>query len=180
MLFELTSRRAPEPLAALVELLTECHRRIRHFIALACEVAQREDVPPEEALRACSEIERYFREAFPLHLRDEEESIAPRLRGCSPELDDTLALMAEQHDQHAPKLETLLRELAAAEREGRLCELRRAALLQAAQALRLELEAHLELEERLLFPAITRCLPAQTRAELVSELRLRRAPKPPA
>ena len=38
-----------------------------------------------EASRRC---ERYFSEALPLHVEDEEQSLLPRRRGRTPELDD--------------------------------------------------------------------------------------------
>src|SRR5690606_33889983 len=65
----------------LVDLLDECHQRIRRFLALAGEAAAHRGAPSSETAQACADVERYFKEALPLHVADEEESITPRLRG---------------------------------------------------------------------------------------------------
>src|SRR5687768_5521196 len=95
MLIQLSTR--PRTSAQdLVELLGECHERIRGFVALARRAATLRHVPADQIARACADVERYFSEALPLHVADEEESIAPRLRGLSPEVDDALAVMVQQ------------------------------------------------------------------------------------
>src|SRR5690606_18929577 len=64
----------------LTEMLADCHARIRSFIALAIAAGEQQ-APPEEVAAACARVERYFVQAFPLHVRDEEDSVLPRLRG---------------------------------------------------------------------------------------------------
>src|SRR5690606_15926791 len=80
MLIELSTHRRDTP-RDLVDLLGECHARIRRFVELAHEAAIRMDAPVEQVIQACADVERYFVEALPLHVADEEESIAPRLKG---------------------------------------------------------------------------------------------------
>ncbi|HEU5061001.1 MAG TPA: hemerythrin domain-containing protein, partial [Kofleriaceae bacterium] len=82
-----------------VDALLACHDRIRTFVALAGRAAAGAGAPGEIA-EACRRIERYFREAMPLHVADEEESILPRLRGREAALDRALAEMHEQHSAH--------------------------------------------------------------------------------
>jgi hypothetical protein len=75
---------APRPAAGAVELLLECHERIRHFARLALKLAGTRDLPPAEVAEAAAAVRRYFAEALPLHAADEEESMMPRLRGRDP------------------------------------------------------------------------------------------------
>jgi iron-sulfur cluster repair protein YtfE (RIC family) len=111
---------------------------------------------------------------LPLHVRDEEESTLPRLRAHSPEVDRALDRMDAEHDEHGPKLAALLRACAAvrgAPHERAL----RVALLEVARELEQDFQAHLELEETVLFPAIRASLSADVQAEIVRELRARRS-----
>ena len=157
----------------LVDLLGRCHLRIRHFVALACEIAHRREASPDQVTQACADAARYFSEALPLHIADEEESIAPRLRGLRPEVDDALDAMSAQHGHHAPQLELLLCALAEV-RRAPFDENARAELAAVAGPLKAEFEEHLALEERLIFPVIRQTLPQETQALIIDELRRRR------
>lgn len=157
----------------LVDLLLECHARIRSFVDLARLAATRPDLGPQDVTDACARVERYFTQALPLHVRDEEESVLPRLRGRDAEVDRALASMAAQHHEHEPGLRALLAAssalgLAPADPAAR------EALAAAATALGREFDAHLSLEEAVIFPALRRLLPAEALAEAVVELRGRR------
>src|SRR5690348_4599251 len=81
-----------------VELLLECHERIRTFIALARAAGEKPDAPAAEIADACTRVERYFSKALPLHVLDEELSVLPRLRGSSPDVDRVLHDMESQHE----------------------------------------------------------------------------------
>jgi iron-sulfur cluster repair protein YtfE (RIC family) len=159
--------------ADLVDLLNECHGRIRNFAALARKLGETGGVPRDEVVDAATRVARYFREALPLHVRDEEETILPRLRGRDADLDATLDAMCSEHRGHEDPLTELLAlcdELVAhperhAERAGALTEL--------ARRLEREFEHHLAAEERVIFPAIAK-LEAQTREAMIAELRARR------
>jgi hemerythrin-like domain-containing protein len=161
----------------LVDLLLECHGRIRSFLALAHAAGSREGVPAAEVAEACARVERYFTEALPLHVADEDESILPRLRGADPEVDRALETMHAQHLEHEPLLAALL-GAAAALREGPADPARRAALAEIATTLEHELGLHLTLEETVILPAIRRLLSAAAQAEIVEELRARRQREP--
>jgi iron-sulfur cluster repair protein YtfE (RIC family) len=156
----------------LVDNLLECHGRIRSFVAVAVAAAERRDVAASAVVDGCLRVERYFTEALPLHVLDEEESILPRLRGRSREVDEALATMHAQHAAHEPLLRALL-DASAELRRGPQDAHRRAALGVAAQAIGAEFAAHLGLEEAVVFPAIRR-LPDATQATIVEELRARR------
>lgn len=159
--------------ADLVDLLLECHERIRSFVDLAQLAATRADLSQADVTDACARVERYFTQALPLHVRDEEDSILPRLRGRDPEVDQALESMAAQHGEHAPGLRALLAASAALGQAPADADARRA-LASASTALAREFDAHLSLEEDVIFPALRRLLPAAALAEIVDELRARR------
>lgn len=118
-------------------------------------------------------MRRYFAVALPLHVLDEDESIAPRLAAAAPELRDALAAMHGDHETHAP----LVREVVAlcadlARAPAKLGPIGRdleapARLLVSAMA------RHLADEEQLVFPAVGR-LPADVQKTITAELRARR------
>ncbi len=172
MLTQLSKRRASDP-HDLVDLLSECHRRIRSFIALARQAGWRQDASADQIAQACVDVERYFTQALPLHVADEEESIEPRLRGLSPTVDEALDVTARQHRQHEPGLTALLR----ATKLFRSCPhdaAVRAELAVIAQALEEQFDEHLGIEERVIFPAIRELLSQKAQTSIVAELRRRR------
>jgi iron-sulfur cluster repair protein YtfE (RIC family) len=167
-----------ERAAELVDLLLACHERIRTFSRLAREIAAAAAAPDAEVGEACASCERYFAEALPLHVRDEEDSLAPRLRGRRAEVDRALSLMEQQHGSHAAPLEALLGALRAVRASPREPALRER-LASCAAELERDFAEHLELEESVLFPAVRELLSADERRTIESELRARRAPDPP-
>ena len=176
MLINLGAKAAGED---LVSLLLECHHRIRGFSALGVELGTRSDLAAADIAQGCERVERYFGEALPLHVADEEESLLPRLRGVSPEVDAALAAMHAQHADHKPHLVALLAALRALRGAPTNASLR-AALLAIIAPLKSDFEAHLVAEEQILFPAITASLPADVQAQAVGELRARRKGGPAA
>lgn len=172
MLTQLSIHRATAP-RDLVDLLGECHQRIRHFVALARRVGSLQNVPPDETARACMEVERYFTRALPLHVADEEESIEPRLRGLSATVDEALDVMARQHRQHDPLLKALLRATSAL-RNSPQDKMAGRELAAAALALEIQFEEHLHLEESVIFPAIRQLLSHEVQTSISEELRSRR------
>ncbi|MBL8921285.1 MAG: hemerythrin domain-containing protein [Myxococcaceae bacterium] len=158
-----------------VGLLLECHERIRAFSRLAVEVGARVDLQAPEVVEACRRCERYFTEALPRHVEDEEETLLPGLRGRSVEVDEALTVMHAQHEAHRP----LLIDLLAALGDVRLVPgdlALRPRLATVAERVRQDFEAHLSLEERVLFPAVTATWSAEQSARAVEALRARRRP----
>lgn len=157
----------------LVGLMLECHARIRHFAALSVRLATVETTAEDRAA-AASSIARYFGEALPLHIRDEEESLLPRLR-AHPELEtplDRMGLEHAAHDARLCELVTLARAIAAdagvfASHVERLREL--------APELQRELESHLVHEEAEILPRIATLLDDEEQRAVISEMRARRA-----
>ena len=169
------SRRPAAP-QDVVDLLVDCHARIRTFCDLAVRLGEAASPSLEEVTDAAARVRRYLVEALPLHAQDEEESILPRLAGRAPEIDRALVVMHAQHGQHGALVDAvavLCGELAGApERHAALAP----DLARAARALRDHFEEHLAPEERTIFPAIRALVAPEERARMLEELRARRAP----
>jgi len=123
----------------VVDLLLACHARIRRFIDLAQRAGDDAEV------RAT--VIRYFTEALPLHVADEEELIAPRV---------ATGEMHAEHVSHEPLL-------------ARLC----AGDFTVAPELAVLFDQHLAAEERDVFPAV-RGLPQPEQDAIRAAMRARR------
>ena len=159
----------------LVDLLLGCHGRIRTFLAIAIAIGEKAEASDDDVADGGARVQRYFSEALPLHVEDEEEGVLPRLHGRSPEVDAALDTMCDEHDQHEAPLRHLL-ELCARLRSTPGDAATRAALAGAGRHLLAVLEPHLEAEERVVFPAIRALLSAEEQLAIVGELRARRRP----
>src|SRR3569623_28417 len=151
MLVRLGSRTANED---VVDLLLACHDRIRAIIAMARRIA----TGSGDAREAAGQVRRYFAEAFPLHVADEEELLAIPLRSH------------DDHVAHTPAIEQLVAMCAAIEQGAPVPP--ELALL--AERLEHELAEHLAIEERDVFPAL-RALPEAARARIRAAISARRA-----
>lgn len=157
-----------------VAVLLECHGRIRSFIELAARLATSEEVGVEEVARAAAAMRRYFAEALPLHARDEEESLLPRLAGRDRQVDAALVTMHGDHAGHALAVSHVVAVCTELEASpGRRAELA-PALAAAVATLREHFTHHLALEEEVIFPALRTFLGDAARAEIARELRARR------
>lgn len=175
MLVKLGRKQPPAP-DDLVGLLLECHERIRTFVGLARSLASSPTSPAEPARDTAARVRRYFVEALPLHVADEEASLAPRLRGRDPELDLALDQMAAEHAEHDASVARLVAACGAiAADPDRLGELA-GELGAAADRLADLFAAHLNAEERVIFAALGALLTEAERAAIVGELRARRQP----
>ncbi len=165
---------SPRPAEGIVDLLLDCHARIRSFSQLAVRLGEASGPTPAEVTDAAAQVRRYFLEALPLHARDEEESIIPRLQGREPAVDADLAAMAREHREHDAPLAVLLEACAQLARDpGRRAELA-AVVRRATWDLARHFEVHLVREEAVVFPAMRRLLDAAADGEVVKEIRLRR------
>ncbi|MFO0563180.1 MAG: hemerythrin domain-containing protein [Polyangiales bacterium] len=172
MLVNIGAKRSNEDLR---ELLLDCHKKIRAFSALAVTLSEREDVAPQEVTDACERCARYFTEALPLHVADEDESIVPRMKDrADGAVREALLTMSDEHTRHRPMLTALLAALAAMRERGSTTETR-AALSAIAPAVQREFEAHLQREETVIFAALPTVLSADAQREIIAELRARRA-----
>lgn len=158
-----------------VDLLLECHERIRSFLSLARRIPGADPAHPQAIAEAALRVRRYFTEALPLHALDEEESILPRLRGRDPAVDAELEEMSREHVEHQPPLRTLVGACEVLGRDpGRQGELA-PAIASAAEELERQFAAHLRREEEVIFPAVRRLLDRASDSDIVVEIRARRA-----
>lgn len=157
-----------------VELLLECHGRIRAFLALAHRLAEARGETPEALADAARRVHRYFTLALPLHARDEEESLVPRLRGREPALEAALDAMVREHAEHQAPLGVLVGACAEVARDPDRQVHLAGTLVQATGELVRHFEPHLAAEEGVVFPAVRRLLDGAADAAIVKELRLRR------
>jgi iron-sulfur cluster repair protein YtfE (RIC family) len=165
---------SPKEPSDVVDLLLECHERIRTFIGLACKLGEAQEPSVDEIRDAASRVSRYFSEALPLHVADEEESILPRLKGRSPELDLALEKMRNEHIEHHGRLQLLLNTCNTLKSSPEMFVSLRDTLSFAASSLEKEYAEHLDEEERVVLPAIRTLLPPDQRTAIESELRSRR------
>lgn len=159
-------------------LLRACHARIRHFCALAERAAVETTTHTDQRREAFEASRRYFADAFLLHVEDEDESIAPRLIGEDPALDETLQTMRREHDDHDAVYRALLEALsrAIASPDDPLA---RDQVASAACAFAIAVFPHLEHEEATLLPAVAAridTVPSLQR-EVLEEFRRRREPQ---
>ncbi|MFO0750900.1 MAG: hemerythrin domain-containing protein [Myxococcota bacterium] len=143
---------------ALRDALLDCHERIRHFAALAVALGRRADLAAGDVADAARRIARYFGTSLPLHVRDEEDTLARALAGREPDLDRALATMASEHAQHAAPLAELLALTGALAAEPARHAAPAARLDAVASALEADFAHHLAAEEAVVFPALLRCL----------------------
>jgi len=171
MLIQIRHREEPHPDDVAGPLL-DCHARIRAFTATAQRIAAGEGTPAEVA-DAAARVERYFRVALPLHVADEELSIGPRLLAAPVAPGVLLALdaMTEEHRAIEALVGSLLPRWATlAARPAELAALAPALAGDSADLGR-RFDAHLEQEERVLFPAVREHLGAAAqliRAEMAA------------
>lgn len=176
-------RRAPDGASEergddVAGLLIACHGRIRGFLDVAARLAAARGEPDASIADAAARLGRYFGEALPLHALDEDVSIAPRLIDADPgdELRDALGLMGREHVETEEVLAELSPLWAAVSRDPPELDAHRAALGAGAERLREIFRDHLDREERLVFPAVSR-LPAEIQALIAAEMRARRQPR---
>lgn len=158
----------------LIDKLLECHSRIRHFTDLASRLASVESPPDDEVVSTARSIERYFRESLPLHVRDEEESLLPTLRGRDRMLDGALDTMAREHKQHEATVARLVAVTGGLVVEPSSWAARKQELALLSRALEEQFDTHLQQEEELVFPAVMAFLTAAERNAIALEIAARR------
>jgi hemerythrin-like domain-containing protein len=171
-----------EPLA----LLSDCHRRIEHFLrvlsTVAAEAAGGPLTPVDRG--ALEGAVRYFTVAAPKHTADEEESLFPRLRTSADESAvaalaslDRLERDHDDADAHHAAVDALVGRWLADDR------LERAELQQLNEHLA-SLESlyrrHIAVEDEEVFPAAARALDRSQIDRIGREMAARRNVRPPA
>ena len=137
-------------------LLSDCHRRIERFLDALVTVAEQAKPTKLSSLhrRTLAHSLTYFREAAPLHVKDEEDSLFPRLQNepnARRALDWLKHLQAEheQADLWHLEIECLGQEWLS---DGTLSEQKRRRFLHLVKSLYELYVIHIKLEEERVFP----------------------------
>jgi iron-sulfur cluster repair protein YtfE (RIC family) len=155
------------------EVLASSHERVRHFTTVAVRLARSPNAAPRLIVDTVSALRRYFGSSLPLHERDEDDCVTPRLLEVRPgrAIEHALSRMAGDHraiDEAVGDLMALWTRVAA--RPTDLAPLGDE-LHSRALSLASLFEGHLQLEEETIFPAITNFIPEATRKLMLRELR---------
>jgi len=162
-----------------LEMLLGCHARIRHFMQLSRTLAHAEFAPSSEIAETAEAIARYFSIALPLHEADENETLFPRLQAAVAEgslVREAAETMVEQHkaiDELVVDLLSLCDSLS--QHPEALPSLERR-IEDVTFALDQIFDAHLKLEETVIFPAALELLTAEQLEEMAHEMQGRRQP----
>ncbi|HET9450813.1 MAG TPA: hemerythrin domain-containing protein [Aggregicoccus sp.] len=156
--------------------LLECHERIRRFTAMATRLAGALGAPATEVVEAARQLRRYFSMALPLHVADEDGTVMPRLLAAGPDepLRAALQQMESEHLLIDALLPTQLEAWARLEAQPALLPKLASTLAQGAALLEDALGKHLELEERVIIPALDLLLPRELQLQMVEEMKARR------
>jgi hemerythrin-like domain-containing protein len=160
-------------------LMSDCHRRIEMFLnALKTAATFRGRKLTDDERRGLEGALRYFREAAPKHNADEEESLFPRLRKVQN--DEVLKALAEvarleqEHRWAAPlhdQVDSFGRKWLV---EGELSAHDAQSFDKAIAQLDAMYRAHIDYEDRVLFPLAARVLPHDELQHVAYEMARRR------
>jgi hemerythrin-like domain-containing protein len=164
-------------------LMSDCHRRVEMFLGALSKIGGLDDRPLTQGEHAdLDKALRYFREAAPKHTADEEESLFPRLRRI-PDTKvksalDAVARLEEDHRWAAPlhaEVDRIGQQWLAG---GRLTTEQRDQFRSAVARLESMYEAHIKVEEKIVFPLAARVLSKQEKSVISKEMTDRRLPAP--
>jgi hemerythrin-like domain-containing protein len=158
-----------------IGLLTDCHRRIERFLGVLVRVIsdRRGGALSDEQRIALDTALTYFREAAPKHTADEEETLFPRLRAAGHALTD-LDSLHEDHgraDRAHAQVDRLGREWID---RGTLTPKESSKFATLLTELSALYRAHIDVEEKAIFPLAEQVLPADERAAMGKEMAGRR------
>ena len=166
-------------------LLSDCHRRIEHFLQVLIDITK-DAVGAVLTPGRRTDLEaslKYFATAAPRHTADEEQSLFPRLRASAdPAAVTALATLARLEGDHTEAerrhdaVDGLVRRWLAEDTLDGRATTELAAHLTALQALYRE---HIAIEDHDLFPAATRLLSGDQMTELGAEMAARRGLRGP-
>jgi pyridoxamine 5'-phosphate oxidase len=161
-----------------IAMLRDCHRRIRHFVAILRQVAHHAKgyQPNEDQQAAVLAALRYFRTSGPLHTQDEEQSLFPRLlQRASTEVIATINQLELEH-REAEELHRRIEELYQNwMSEFGLNSIEEEELISATDALEAFYLRHTEIEENVAFSAAETLLNGSEQGTIGEEFAARRS-----
>ena len=172
-------QQSPEMQTDPLGLLSDCHRRVEMFLGVLKAAAALDGRRlNDDERRSLENALRYFREAAPKHTADEEESLFPRMRQADSR--DAQAALVELERLEADhrwadplhgRVEELGQRWLAA---GELDSQGVLSFNEAVSQLAAMYARHIEVEEKVVFPAAGRCLDQQTQHRIGLEMTARR------
>ena len=157
-------------------MLKDCHRRVEHFLHILCVVAERAAGRPlsDEEAAAVQAALQYFRVGGKRHTADEEESLFPRLRATF--LPNSLSCTDWRATIAVPTTSMLASEDLYSHwiTNGQLSSEEERRLIAATQQLKRLYEAHIQVEENVVFPRAAELLDDEIIATIGQEFRARR------
>ncbi len=156
----------------VVEVLLDAHIETRQVLCMADSLASASATAASRETAAS--VADHLEWLIPLHCADEDVSVAPRLKGRHPVVDDALDVMNRQHlalQGPLARLRLLCRQVAGD--VNRLHALR-FELSRAAADLRARLAEHEALEESIVFPALKKMLYVDELEDIAHEMQARR------
>jgi hemerythrin-like domain-containing protein len=160
-----------------IGMLTDCHRRIEHFLHILCVVAGRapgRKLTDEETAAVQSALH-YFRVGGQRYTADEEVSLFPRLRAefAASDFEELGGLENDHRDANDlhTTVETLYSTWITA---GLLSQEDEERLLAATKRLQYLYEQHIQVEEKIVFPRAAEMLDRGAIAAIGQEFRARR------
>ncbi len=159
-----------------IGMLTDCHRRIERFLGVLCKVIQgagRRSLTDEEKSAVQAAIN-YFQQGGQRHTSDEEESLFPRLRGKLIPAVEAIAQLQTDH-RNANRLHNSIECLYLSWiSSGALSADEEHQLLAETKQLKELYEAHIMVEENIVFPYAAQTLDIETLASIGQEFNRRR------
>jgi len=161
-------------------LLSDCHRRIEHFlqVLIAVEAGAADGAVTPSARSGLEGAIRYFKTAAPRHTADEEASLFPRLRASGDPAAvaalQTLERLEADHDaadSHHAAVERLVERWLV---ENALSHADRTELHDHLQQLQKLYDRHIAIEDQQLFPSAATILTREQVLEIGREMATRR------
>lgn len=157
-------------------MLQDCHRRIEKFLGILCRVVagRTSGKLSDEEKAAVATAVRYFEEGGRRHNDDEEQSLFPRLRGKAAPDADSLERLEKDHRDADFLHQSVARLYAGWLASDSISPADRQSLLSATERLKQMYDAHIQLEENVVFPRAAHCLSSGVLREIGEEFRERR------
>lgn len=161
-------------------LLSDCHRRIEHFLDVLVRLAQSASQPlTPERWGELQKALNYFDKAAPRHTADEEESLFPRLRATrdpsAAQALECLSQLERDHEMTAAHHRAVDRFCRRWLDHGFLSDVDMRNLRDRLAELQAIYREHIAIEDDQLFPAAARLLSDRQLAEIGREMQERRS-----
>ncbi len=164
---------APSVPSDVVETLQFAHTESMQVMSLAESLVEASATP--SVAEAAARIEAFLSKTLPRHVRDEEDSLAPRLAGRHPVVDKAIETMKSEHFVEAAMAARVVGLLGVIRRDVSMLNELRFTLSTAIGELKSLLVRHQAMEESIVFPALKRLLPRQALTDIGVEMTARLA-----